>query len=231
MLQTRLAQLSFLTAAALAAIMGCSSEQHRPGANGAQLTPEEYCRKSAQQVCGSLAACCSTSVEACVEQKLSTCSESADNSLRKGLLFNADAAQQCVDATAGAYLDCALLPLDDPRAALALNSCAAVFSAGLNPGASCTFDGACRGGEALTGQCSSAGKCTRVPVLALGAACDDREKGVCTSDAHCDGTCQKPKAVGQKCASAGECASRWCENNQCVLIPKEVLCIGLAESQ
>lgn len=231
MLQTRLARLAFLMSGLLAPSWGCSSDQDRPGANGAKLTPEEYCRKSAEQVCGSLAGCCSTSVEGCVEQQLSTCLESADNSLSKGLLFNADAAQQCVDATPGGYLDCALRPLDDPQAALALTSCAAVFSAGLMPGASCSFDGACRGGEGLTGQCSSAGKCIQVPVLALGAACDDREKGVCTSDAYCDGTCQKPKAVGQKCASAGECASRWCESSQCVLISKEVLCVALTESQ
>jgi len=126
--------LLLLTALSLTSAPGCSDDAAEPSGDGALLTIEEYCRSSAEQICGVLAPCCSAALEVCVERYRMSCSESAANASQKGQRFDADAARQCIDSIPGAYEGCSPRPPEHPQVVLALGSCSATFRATLEPG-------------------------------------------------------------------------------------------------
>jgi hypothetical protein len=206
---------------ACTASAACSSDPDEPTG----ITSAEYCRRVAESVCADLAGCCRVTVEACVDAHRSNCEAGADNATTRGLAFNAEAAQRCADASVGAYTGCVVPSFESEDAAI----CAAVFSATLAPGASCTFDAACRGADGLVGVCSS-GACAQVSILAEGDPCEGAE-GRCAGGTYCSGTCQPLKTTGQSCETALECSSGWCENQSCGARPLSTLCSSLTESK
>ncbi len=211
---------------ACAASVACSSDADEPGPTTG-MTPAEYCRRVAESLCADLAGCCNISTGSCVEAHRSNCEESARNATTRGMEFKADAAQRCADASVGAYTGCVVPSLESTSADAA--TCAAVFTATLAPGASCTFDAACRGADGLVGVCSS-GACAQVSLLAEGAPCEGLE-GRCASGAYCSGTCQPLKSTGQSCQTALECAPGWCEDQSCGARPLSTLCASLTDSK
>lgn len=204
----------------------CSSGSDEPG-SASDMTVAEYCKQSAESICANLAACCSITVEACIDKHRSGCEESGNNATSRGLSFNADAAQGCVQAAAGLYDGCVVPSAESSSAA---STCGMVFTPTLRVGASCTFDAACLGGEGQVGVCSS-GTCAQVPVLADGAPCGETAQGICSSGAYCDDTCQRRKMIGQSCGAALECASGSCESSACGARPIGTICAALTDEK
>lgn len=219
---TTLAQL--LAIGALSAACGEGSDE--PG-SPTGMTMAQFCQKSAEVSCAHLAGCCSLTVTACVDAHRSGCDESRRNATSRGLSFDAEAAQRCTDASQGLFAGC-VVPSSEGSSAAGL--CALVFTPSLPPGASCTFDAACQGGDASIGVCSS-GVCEQVPLLGDGAACGGAVAGKCASGAYCDGTCTPLKSMGQSCAAAVECASGACEAQSCGTRPIDDLCAALTDSK
>ena len=189
---------------------GCGEPSNEPGSSTG-MTLADYCQKSAELICTNLAGCCSVTREVCVDVQRSSCEESGRNAATRGLAFEAEAAQHCVAASEGLYAGC-LVP--SPESSNVASVCALVFTPTLEPGTSCRFDAACRGGEGLAGVCWS-GVCMRVSLLANGAPCGSVLEGTCAPGAYCDGTCQPRKSMGQSCDAALECLSASCETRAC----------------
>jgi hypothetical protein len=215
------------TVVALSALPACSADSD---VSTSDLSAGEYCRGYAQQICGSLAECCSLSLQDCVAGQVASCNESAENSQRKHLRFNASAGQACVDAIPAGFDGCSLRSPEHPSAMRAAVACAGVFTASLEPGASCDLDAACLGSATQAGICGADGRCTQVARLELGAPCAASSSGACNSGTYCSGTCQPLKAAGESCAAATECATRRCQENQCAASSLSAVCAALSQS-
>ncbi len=206
--------------------LGCGGGSDEPGSN-AGLTVSQYCEKSAELICADLAACCGVTTAACIAKHRSGCEESGSNATSRGFSFDAAAAQRCVDATAGIYGGCVVPNLDTSSAS---STCGLVFRPTLPPGASCTFDAACLGGEGTVGVCSS-GKCAQVRLFEEGTPCEDSSEGVCASSAYCDATCRRRKSAGESCEGDVECSSGSCESRACEALPLATVCAALLETE
>lgn len=209
-----------LSALALAAGTACRSESE-----DTSLTPEGFCQRSAEASCGNLAACCSLSKADCVMKYEAGCLESTYNAINRGMVFKKEAAARCVQSSQGAYEGCLVPTADGTTRA---GPCGLVLEGSVQSGFGCTFDGACRSENGLTGVCRNE-VCAQVPLLSLGAACRAPEDGVCPPDSYCETTCQRVRASGDHCATAVECASGRCESGACATIPLADVCAALAD--